>query len=128
MKPTVATAITAMTVAIVPRSVPSSHRTADTSTPEPAGSANSCACAEAAWKRPAIAPAAPIILLFAPPIVTLRPCPPRPSSTTLSPAPRAPRQSTPVQLPQDRDGAGEGQRGAGRLNLGGRRNSTKKKQ
>src|SRR5690348_18242064 len=46
MKPTVATAITAATVAIVPRRVPCSQLTADTSTPDPCGSAKeSCASA-----------------------------------------------------------------------------------
>src|SRR3546814_19470576 len=90
MKPTVATAITAMTVAIVPRSVPSSHRTADTSTPEPAGSATSCACAEAAWNRPAITPAPPILLLFPPPLSTPPPAHHHPTSTPLQPPPPPP--------------------------------------
>src|SRR4051812_39312866 len=45
-RPTVATAMTATTVAIVPSRVPSSQRTAATITPEPAGSASDpCAAA-----------------------------------------------------------------------------------
>src|SRR6185295_4890387 len=51
MKPTAATAITATTVAIVPSKVPDNQLTADTSTPEPCGSAKlSCAEAGAASK------------------------------------------------------------------------------
>src|SRR5438270_13824731 len=46
-KPTEATAITATTVAIVPRRVPSSQRTAETMTPDPCGS-DKLSCAQAA--------------------------------------------------------------------------------
>src|SRR5438045_1784564 len=46
MNPTAATAMIATTVATVPSNVPCSQRTADTNTPDPAGSlSESCACA-----------------------------------------------------------------------------------